>query len=56
VAATDRGAENRVKYDVGQIVGRTHRVRPTRPVVLDLVTEHAEVAGNFVDEAATSLT
>ena len=55
-AATDEdsGAHQLANYFVGQVVGELDRVRPARQVVLDMVTEYAEVAQHFADEVAAS--
>jgi len=44
------GAEKLANYFVGQVVGQLDRVRPARQVVLDMVTEYAEVAQQFADQ------
>src|SRR5207244_9003867 len=48
-AATQEGsgAHQLANYFVGQVVGELDRVRPARQVVLDMVTEYAEVAQHF---------
>ena len=46
------GAEQLANYFVGQVVGQLDRVRPARQVVLDMVTEYAEVAQDFADQVA----
>ena len=52
-AATEgSGAQSLVNYFVGQVVGQLDRVRPARQVVLDMVTEYAEVAQRFADQVA----
>jgi NAD(P)H-dependent flavin oxidoreductase YrpB (nitropropane dioxygenase family) len=44
------GANKLANYFVGQVVGRLDAVRPARQVVLDMVTEYAEVAQRFADQ------
>jgi NAD(P)H-dependent flavin oxidoreductase YrpB (nitropropane dioxygenase family) len=44
------GAEKLANYFVGQVVGSMDKVRPARQVVLDMVTEYAEVAQRFADQ------
>jgi NAD(P)H-dependent flavin oxidoreductase YrpB (nitropropane dioxygenase family) len=44
------GAQQLANYFVGQVVGQMDRVRPARQVVLDMVTEYAEVAQAFADQ------
>src|SRR4051812_30414336 len=44
------GAEKLANYFVGQVVGQLDRVRPARQVVLDMVTEYADVAQEFADQ------
>jgi NAD(P)H-dependent flavin oxidoreductase YrpB (nitropropane dioxygenase family) len=44
------GANKLANYFVGQVVGRLDRVRPARQVVLDMVTEYADVAQRFADQ------
>src|SRR5437588_503623 len=53
-AATNKGsgAQELANYFVGQVVGQLDRVRPARQVVLDMVTEYAEVAQSFADQVA----
>jgi NAD(P)H-dependent flavin oxidoreductase YrpB (nitropropane dioxygenase family) len=48
------GAHKLANYFVGQVVGRMNQVRPARQVVLDMMTEYAEVVGRFADEAASA--
>jgi hypothetical protein len=48
------GANKLANYFVGQVVGRLDRVRPARQVVLDMVTEYAEVAEAFASQVAAS--
>jgi NAD(P)H-dependent flavin oxidoreductase YrpB (nitropropane dioxygenase family) len=48
------GANRLANYFVGQVVGTMNRVRPARQVVLDLVTEYAEVVDRFAREAEAS--
>jgi hypothetical protein len=40
---------------VGQVVGSMNKVRPARQVVLDMVTEYAEVAQRFADQVSSTL-
>jgi NAD(P)H-dependent flavin oxidoreductase YrpB (nitropropane dioxygenase family) len=47
----DSGAQQLATYFVGQVVGSLDRVRPTRQVVLDMVTEYADVAARFAAQA-----
>jgi NAD(P)H-dependent flavin oxidoreductase YrpB (nitropropane dioxygenase family) len=51
-AAEGSGANKLANYFVGQVVGQMNQVRPARQVVLDMVTEYAEVLGRFAQEAA----
>jgi NAD(P)H-dependent flavin oxidoreductase YrpB (nitropropane dioxygenase family) len=44
------GANELANYFVGQVVGQMDRIRPARQVVLDMVTEYAEVAQAFADQ------
>jgi NAD(P)H-dependent flavin oxidoreductase YrpB (nitropropane dioxygenase family) len=44
------GAHQLANYFVGQVVGQLDRVRSARQVVLDMVTEYAEVAQRFADQ------
>jgi NAD(P)H-dependent flavin oxidoreductase YrpB (nitropropane dioxygenase family) len=46
------GAEKLANYFVGQVVGQLDRIRPARQVVLDMMTEYAEVAQRFADQVA----
>jgi NAD(P)H-dependent flavin oxidoreductase YrpB (nitropropane dioxygenase family) len=48
------GANRLANYFVGQVVGTMNRVRPARQVVLDMVTEYAEVVDRFAREAEAS--
>jgi len=48
------GAQDLANYFVGQVVGQMDRVRPARQVVLDMVTEYADVAQEFADQVAAS--
>src|SRR5437764_663836 len=48
------GAQQLANYFVGQVVGQMDRVRPARQVVLDMVTEYAEVAQEFADQVAAT--
>jgi len=50
-AATEgSGAQKLANYFVGQVVGQLDRIRPARQVVLDMMTEYAEVAQRFADQ------
>ena len=49
---TGSGAEKLANYFVGQVVGQLDGVRPVRQVVLDMMTEYADVVRHFADEAA----
>src|SRR5438132_4561669 len=57
-SATKKGswANKLTKYYVVQEVGQLDRVRPARQVVLDMVTEYAEVAQSFAEQVAASQT
>ena len=46
----DSGAHQLANYFVGQVVGQLDRVRPARQVVLDMVTEYAEVVERFAEQ------
>ena len=46
------GARRLANYFVGQVVGTMNQVKPARQVVLDMVTEYADVVQGFVDQAA----
>jgi NAD(P)H-dependent flavin oxidoreductase YrpB (nitropropane dioxygenase family) len=48
------GANKLTNYFVGQIVGTMNQVKPARQVVLDMMTEYADVVGRFADEAAAA--
>ena len=48
------GAEELANYFVGQVVGQLDRIRPARQVVLDMVTEYADVAQSFADQLAAT--
>ena len=48
------GAQQLANYFVGQVVGQMDRVRPARQVVLDMVTEYADVAQEFADQVAAT--
>ncbi len=50
-AASSPGAERLANYFVGQVVGRLDRVRPARHVLIDMVTEYADVVERFAAEA-----
>lgn len=45
------GAQRLANYFVGQVVGRMDRVKPARQVVLDMVTEYADVVERFAAQA-----
>ncbi len=52
-AATEgSGANKLANYFVGQVVGQMDRIRPARQVVLEMMTEYAEVAQCFADQVA----
>jgi NAD(P)H-dependent flavin oxidoreductase YrpB (nitropropane dioxygenase family) len=52
-AATEGSGANRLaNYFVGQVVGQMNRIRPARQVVLEMMTEYAEVAQRFADQVA----
>jgi NAD(P)H-dependent flavin oxidoreductase YrpB (nitropropane dioxygenase family) len=54
-AATDgSGAQKLANYFVGQVVGQLDRVQPVRQVVLDMMTEFAEVIERFAELDADS--
>jgi NAD(P)H-dependent flavin oxidoreductase YrpB (nitropropane dioxygenase family) len=44
------GAHQLANYFVGQVVGQLDRIKPARQVVLDMVTEYADVAQHFADQ------
>ena len=44
------GAQQLANYFVGQVVGQLDRVKSARQVVLDMVTEYADVAQRFADQ------
>jgi NAD(P)H-dependent flavin oxidoreductase YrpB (nitropropane dioxygenase family) len=46
------GAADLATYFVGQVVGGMNQVKPARQVVLEMVTEYAEVAARFAEQAA----
>ena len=48
------GANRLANYFVGQVVGTMNQIRPARQVVLDMVTEYAEVVDRFAREAEAS--
>jgi NAD(P)H-dependent flavin oxidoreductase YrpB (nitropropane dioxygenase family) len=48
------GAHKLANYFVGQVVGRMSDVRPARQVVLDMMTEYADVVGRFAEEASSA--
>ncbi len=48
--STGSGAQKLANYFVGQVVGQLDRIRPARQVVLDMMTEYAEVAQRFADQ------
>jgi NAD(P)H-dependent flavin oxidoreductase YrpB (nitropropane dioxygenase family) len=45
------GAEKLANYFVGQVVGQMDSVKPARQVVLDMVTEYADVLDEFAKQA-----
>lgn len=45
------GSAQLANYFVGQVVGAMNQVKPARQVVLDMVTEYAEVAAGFAEQA-----
>ncbi|MGD0379296.1 MAG: nitronate monooxygenase family protein [Acidimicrobiales bacterium] len=52
-AATEgSGSQKLANYFVGQVVGQLDAIRPARQVVLDMMTEYAEVAQRFADQVA----
>jgi NAD(P)H-dependent flavin oxidoreductase YrpB (nitropropane dioxygenase family) len=51
-ARGDNGAMQLAQYFVGQVVGRLDRVTSCRQIVMDMVTEYADVVQRFADEAA----
>ncbi len=52
-AATEgSGAQKLANYFVGQVVGQLDRIRPARQVVLEMMTEYADVAQRFADQVA----
>jgi NAD(P)H-dependent flavin oxidoreductase YrpB (nitropropane dioxygenase family) len=48
------GANKLANYFVGQVVGAMNQVKPARQVVLEMMTEYADVVGRFADEAAAA--
>ncbi|MBA3654429.1 MAG: nitronate monooxygenase [Actinobacteria bacterium] len=44
------GAQQLANYFVGQVVGQMDKVKPARQVVLDMVTEYADVAEEFAKQ------
>jgi hypothetical protein len=44
------GANQLSNYFVGQVVGQMDKVKPARQVVLDMVTEYADVAEAFAKQ------
>jgi len=48
------GAEQLANYFVGQVVGRMNKIKPARQVVLDMVTEYADVVSRFAAQAEDS--
>src|SRR5579884_2615653 len=44
------GANRLANYFVGQVVGTMNQVKPARQVVLEMVTEYAEVAQRFAEQ------
>jgi NAD(P)H-dependent flavin oxidoreductase YrpB (nitropropane dioxygenase family) len=48
------GAHQLANYFVGQVVGRMNEVRPARQVVLDMMTEYADVVARFAEEAESA--
>jgi len=48
------GAEQLANYFVGQVVGRLDRVTSARQVVLDMVSEYAQVAQRFADQVSVT--
>jgi NAD(P)H-dependent flavin oxidoreductase YrpB (nitropropane dioxygenase family) len=44
------GANQLANYFVGQVVGQMNKVQPARQVVLDMVTEYADVAEEFAKQ------
>jgi hypothetical protein len=46
------GAELLANYFVGQVVGQLDRVTSARQVVLDMVSEYANVAQRFADQVS----
>jgi len=49
-ATPDSGANRLANYFVGQVVGQLDRVRPARQVLLDMVTEYADVVERFTEQ------
>ena len=45
------GANQLANYFVGQVVGRMNAVKPARQVVLDMVSEYADVVERFAAQA-----
>jgi len=46
------GANKLANYFVGQVVGTMNQVKPARQVVLEMMTEYADVVARFAEEAA----
>ena len=51
-AGAQPGAADLAQYFVGQVVGRLNRTRGCRQVLMDMVTEYAEVVERFAAQAA----
>jgi len=51
-AGTQPGAAQLANYFVGQVVGRLNRIRSCHQVMMDMVTEYAEVVERFVEQSA----
>ena len=47
------GASKLANDFVGQIVGTMNQVRPARQVVLDMMTEYADVLSRFAEQASS---
>jgi NAD(P)H-dependent flavin oxidoreductase YrpB (nitropropane dioxygenase family) len=51
-AGAQPGAADLAQYFVGQVVGRLNRTKSCRQVLLDMVTEYAEVVERFAAQAS----
>jgi NAD(P)H-dependent flavin oxidoreductase YrpB (nitropropane dioxygenase family) len=51
-ATAGSGANHLANYFVGQVVGQLDGIRPARQVVLEMMTEYADVVRGFAEQAA----